>query len=453
MWLRLVVGFLIAFTAFTAFTVTRFTAGVRADSLDVALDPPRRVVGFEVKGKTKLKLRLLPYLSHLEIGDYVRDRDRAEIKRWLISSDLFHTADVTYEEAPGGVVVIATLRDRHSWLVAPTFFLQSGQRSLGVGYVDSNFRGLNQKALMYGQIGERDNLLFGTFLDDNVRGTDLIVRTDVYAYSRLVAEYVNPEDDATSTEVGRTARHNFLGGGFLLGWNCGWWCKIHLRLRGAYVYFNESQAPDGTPLPAPSTDGWDWTQQLWLIFDRRQQTFGVRRGPYLQIMGETSIPGLDDYDYSDALLRAYYSWVLFGSHQLELRTNFQIGRKLPAHEELVTGGVLDLRGYALDQFRGDLRTMFRVEYSWPLVKASALRFRGIAFFDSAYLGFHFPRTDGKRDYLATQAEGSSWFRNNVGVGLRMYVGWVVVPVLGLDIAYGFEGKATQLVFEVGFTDF
>ena len=428
-------------------------ATARADSLAVALDPPRKIMGFEVRGKTKLKLRLLPYLSHLEEGDYVRERDIAKIERALISSDLFYTADVVFEDAPGGVVVVATLKDRHSWLVAPTFYLQSGQRSLGVGYVDSNFRGLNQKTVLYGQIGERDNLLFGTFLDDNVKGTDVILRADVYAYSRFVDEYVNPEGDETSTEIARTARHNYVGGGVVLGWNCEWWCKIHLRLRGAYVYFKESQAPDGTPLPNPSTDGWDVTQQVFFNFDLRQQAFGVRWGPYLQVTGETTIPGLDDYDYSDALLRAYYSWLVFGSHQLELRTNLQIGRNLPAHEELVTGGVLDIRGYGLDQFRGDVRATFRAEYSFPLLKVSALRFRGIAFYDNAYNGFHFPRTDGKRDYLPTQAKGSSWFRNDVGAGLRMYVGWVVVPVLGLDIARGLEGKGTQLVFEVGFTDF
>lgn len=428
-------------------------ATARADSLAVALDPPRKIVGFEVRGKTKLKLRLLPYLSHLEEGDYVRQRDIAKIERALISSDLFHTADVVFEDAPGGVIVVATLKDRHSWLVAPTFYLQSGQRSLGVGYVDSNFRGLNQKTVLYGQIGERDNLVFGTFLDDNVKGTDVIIRTDLYAYSRLVNEYVNPEDDETSTEIGRTARHNYVGGGFVIGWNCEWWCKIHLRLRGAYVTFEDSQAPDGTPLPNPGDDGWDVTQQVFFNFDLRQQAFGVRWGPYLQLMGETTIPGLDDYDYSSALLRAYYSWLVFGSHQIELRSNLQIGRKLPAHEELVTGGVLDLRGYALDQFRGDTRATFRAEYSFPIVKISALRFRGIAFYDNGYNGFHFPRTDGTRNYLATQTKGASWFRNDVGLGLRMYVGWVVVPVLGLDIARGLEGKSNQLVFEVGFTDF
>src|SRR5205085_2466536 len=125
--------------------------------------------------------------------------------------------------------------------------------------------------------------------------------------------------------------------------------------------------------------------------DVRQQAYGVRWGPYLQLMGVTTFPGLDDYGFSSALLRAYYSWLLFGSHQLELRTQLQAGRHLPVHEEMTAGGVMDIRGYALDQFRGDRRATFRVEYSVPLIKVSALRFRALAFYDSAWIGYRSQR--------------------------------------------------------------
>lgn len=429
------------------------TSLARADSIDNALDQPRKVVGFSVRGKSKLKLRSLRYLSHIEEGDYVRERDRKRIVKALISSQLFEKAAVTYEDAPDGVIVVVTLQDRHSWIVAPTFYLQSGDRSVGVGYIDSDFRGLNQKAILYGQIGERDNVLFGTFLDENVRGTDLEIRTDIYAFSKSVNEYENPPNDPTSTAVARTAQHHYLGGGVLLGWNCEWWCKTDLRLRGAYVYFRDAQAPDGSPTTEPSVDGWDWTAQFHFVLDARGHDHGVTTGLYLQLMGETSIPGLDDYDYSSSLMRTYYSWKLFGGHQFELRTQLQVGRHLPIHEELVNGGVIDLRGYALDQFRGDTRATFRAEYSVPIVKVNALRFRMLGFYDAGYTGFHFRQPDGHRDYLPTQGDGAHWTRSDVGVGLRVYVGWVVVPLLGFDVAYGIEGKAPQIVFEIGFTDF
>ncbi|MEO8699645.1 MAG: BamA/TamA family outer membrane protein [Kofleriaceae bacterium] len=429
----------------------------RADSLGTVVasveDPPREIVDFDVRGKSKLTIRALRYLSHYEEGDAVRRRDIPKIVRALISSELFETVAVTFEDAPGGVMVVATLKDKHSWVVAPTFYFLSGKRSLGVGYAENNFRGNNQKFLMYGQVGERDSLFFGTFLDNNVRGTDLTLRADVYVYKRILDEYVNPVDDPTNDEIARTTESYYLGAGFLLGWNFDWWAIADLRLRGAYVYYQDPHAPDGSALPAPSIDGYDFTSQFRLTLDARHHYFGVTWGPYLQLFAETSIPGLDDYDYSSALLRAYYSWRLFTEHQLELRTNLQVGRHLPIHEELVLGGPIDLRGYALDQFRGDARAMFRVEYSVPITKWKFFAFRAIGFWDTGYIGFQFRDPDGRRNYLEGQANNTSWARNDVGLGLRIYVKRIVLPLLGLDFAYGIEGKAPEVYFQVGLTDF
>lgn len=420
----------------------------------VAHAEPRRIVGFEVRGKSKLRVRALRYLAHLEEGDWVDDRDRDRIVRDLISSELFEQARVTFEPAAdGGVVVVATLRDKHSWIVAPTLYVLSGDRAVGAGYAENNVLGLNQKLLLYGQLGERDSLFFGTFLDQNVRGTPLTLRIDLYAYRRYIDEYENPVDDATSTAIARTTQSNYLGGGFLLGWNLAWWAIADLRLRGAYVYYADPQGPDGAPLPAPSPDGWDVSAQARITLDARHHYFGVTWGPYVQLHLDTTIPGLDDYDYSWALLRAYYSWRLFGDHQLELRTHLNAGRHLPFQEELTLGGVIDLRGYAQDQFRGDLRTMFRAEYSVPIARWRFFAFRAIGFWDSGYISYQFRDPDGRRDYLPNQHDDASYVRNDVGVGLRIYVKRIVLPLLGLDLAYGIEGRAPEIYFQVGLTDF
>src|SRR5207302_3292514 len=135
---------------------------------------------------------------------------------------------------------------------------------------------------------------------------------------------------------------------------------------------------------------------------------------------EVSVPLLDSYQYQLLLTRAYYSWRLFGEHQLELRTQLNIGHHLPFHEELSNGGESDLRGYDLDQFRGDLQASGRFEYSVPITKYKFLAFRALGFYDSGWIGFHgFGRND-KRDYLPTEAVGTSWWRNDVGVGFRVY---------------------------------
>jgi outer membrane protein assembly factor BamA len=443
-----------------AFVLAVAASGARADSLSTTfraggLDPPRPVVGFVVRGKSKLRPRTLSYLAHIEDGDLVGPADLKRIQQALISSELFAQVSVSLEPAEDedGVELVATLRDKHSWIVAPTIYVLPGKQAFGIGYAENNLRGLNQKLLLYGQLGTRDSLFFGAFLDQNVHGTDLTFRVDLYASSRVTDEYANPTTDGTSTEILRTSTIDYLGGGALVGWNFDWWAIGDLRLRGAYVRFHDSHAPDETALPDPSIDGFDVTAQARLTLDARGHYFGVTWGPYVQLFAETSIPGLDDFDYSTALLRAYYSWRLFGDHQLELRTILNVGRHIPMHEELTIGGVVDLRGYATDQFRGDTRAVYRTEYSVPFARWKSLAFRVIGFFDSGYVGYQFRAPDGRRQYLPNQHDNASWFRNDVGAGLRIYLKTIVLPLLGLDVAYGIEGHSPAVYFEVGLTDF
>jgi outer membrane protein insertion porin family len=417
--------------------------------------PKRPIVGFAVRGRSKLEPQTLGYLSHTEIGNLIDPSDIPRIQQALVSSELFKTVAVSIEPAPGdpspGVILVATVTDKHSWIVAPTVFALPGNTAVGFGYAENNFRGLNQKYLLYGQIGTRTSLLFGTFLDPAYRGTKLTWRTDLYVFRRALGEYTNPPDDPRSSDVSRTTTTTYLGGGALIGWNFRWWLVGDLRLRGAYVYFRNPQTETGEPLARPEKDGWDITLQAHLTIDARHHRYGVTWGPYLQLTLEPSVPGLDSYGYQVALLRAYQSWRFFGEHELELRTQLHWGRHLPAHEELTLGGVVDLRGYNVDQFRGDLRAVFRTEYSVPLFKWRFLSFRAIAFYDAGYIGFH-NRRPSDRDYLPNQLT-ADYYRTNVGTGLRIYLDNIVLPLLGFDLAYGIEGHSPEIYFEVGLTDF
>jgi outer membrane protein assembly factor BamA len=170
-------------------------------------------------------------------------------------------------------------------------------------------------------------------------------------------------------------------------------------------------------------------------------------------MVEQAVPLLSTYQYQDANARAYYSWRLFGMHELELRAGFNVGRHLPFNEEMTVGGVGDLRGYDVDQFRGDTRGMFRAEYSVPIVDWRMFYLRGIGFYDSGYVANNFQDPSGMRNYLPSQAAGDSWFRNDVGAGIRLYVSSIVLPLLGFDIGYGLEARALEYYFELGLTDF
>jgi outer membrane protein insertion porin family len=418
-------------------------------------DPPRKVVGFRVRGDSKVTERTCGWLAHIELGDPVTAAMIPQLEAALMSSELFETAKVTLEDAPDGVLVVATLDDKLSWIAAPALFVLPSHWAVGVGYAESDLGGENKKLLLFGQLGNRTSLFLGTFLDPSVKGSKWQARFDVYLLHEITDEYANPKNDPRSFAVDRTSTMTFLDAGALVGYTFAWWLVSDARLRGAYVYYRDIHADDAaqTPLPAPQNDGWDVSFQLRTTLDHRSHRYGVTWGPYAQLQLEAAVPGLDSNNFQLMKARIYYSWRFFEEHELELRTRLHMARHVPFHEDFTLGGVSDLRGYDVDQFRGDLTWMFRAEYSVPITKWRFFAFRAIGFLDSGFVGRFWPAPSGARNYLPSETRGNTWFRNDVGAGLRIYVKSIVIPLLGFDVAYGLENHAPEVYFEIGLTDF
>jgi len=417
-------------------------------------DVPRPIVGFRATGDTKLRDHTLRYLSRYGIGDRVSVREIPIIVEALQTSQLFESIVVTLEltEDGAGVIVVATLDDKHSWIAIPALFLFTGAKAFGIGYAENNLFGENMKLLLYGQIANSTTYFFGTLLTPRVRGTNWSTRFDIYPSRRITREYLNPPGDLANTTQARITELDFLNAGALVGYNWTWWLNADARVRGAWTKYRSATAEDEiTPLPLPEKDGWDVSLQLRGTIDRRSFDRGVQWGSYLQAEIETSIPGFDDYGYQLFLLRAYHSIRFAGEHQLEARVHVNVGHELPFHNELTTGGTTDLRGYSFDQFRGDRRYVARAEYSFPIYRYRWLTFRGITFFDTAYAALR--STRDSRDYLPTARDGMSWWRNDAGGGIRIYVNNIVLPLLGFDIGYGLENQSTAMYFQLGLTDF
>ncbi len=420
-------------------------------------DEPRPLVAVRVEGDTKVTPVTATRLARVSLGERLDPAQVASLEAALLSSELFKTVAVRLEPAPAGYVMVATLADKLSWIAAPTLYLLPDNWSVGVGYAENNLFGEDKKLLLYGQLGNKTSLFFGTYFDPAVQGSRLQLRLDLYYVHRTITEYENDPDRPTSYAVARESTWTFADLGVLLGWRFDWWLVGDVRFKPGYSQFTHYTT-------RPERDGWDTSVQTRLTLDRRGHRYGVTWGPYLQLFTDISVPGLDDYGYQLAALRAYYSWRFFpdrgGSaldhlgreHQLEVRTSLGLGRHLPFHEELTLGSVIDLRGYPVDMFRGDRRATARVEYSLQLATWRRFALRAIGFFDAGYIGFDW-RDPSTRDYLPTQHDGAHWLRSDVGAGIRIYVGNIVLPLLGLDVAYGLEGERREVYFEVGLTDF
>ncbi len=418
------------------------------------------LVGVRVEGDSKTRVETAMRFARVSIGQPISVEQLPAIEAALLSSQLFKTAITWLEDAPdGGSILVIRLDDKHSWVAAPTLYLLPDNWAVGAGFAENNLFGQDKKLLLYGQYGNLSSFFFGTYLDPSVQGTKLQLRFDLYFVHRQIREYVNDPDAPTDYTIARETTWTFADIGILVGWRFRWWLVGDVRLKPAYTQYTSFDV-------RPERDGWDNSVQTRLTLDRRQHRNGVTWGPYAQLFTDISIPGLDDYQYQLAALRAYYSWRFFPEHhnasgfwqrigrehQLELRTSMGIGRHLPLHEELTLGGVGDLRGYPVEMFRGDRRLTGRAEYSLQLAKLWMLRLRAIGFFDAGYIGYHW-RAPDTRDYLPTQHDGAHWLRSDVGGGIRIYVGNIVLPLLGLDVAYGLEGERREVYFEVGLTDF
>ena len=178
-------------------------AAVPAHADDAVRPDARELVGFRVRGDSKLTERTAGWLAHVAIGDPISPDELPEIEASLMSSELFESVKATLEEAPGGVVLVATVVDKLSWIAAPTLFILPQHWAVGAGYAEANLRGEDRKKLLYGQLGNRQSLILGTYLDPSVRGTRLQARVDVYLLHQIIDEYANPMNDPRSFAIDR----------------------------------------------------------------------------------------------------------------------------------------------------------------------------------------------------------------------------------------------------------
>jgi outer membrane protein assembly factor BamA len=410
------------------------------------------------------------FIAGIDEGDDWTEPMQDEIRIHLVSSGLFKDVSVFSEPHPkGGIKVTIIAKDKHSWVIAPTVYNQPTNKGAGIGFGENNLFGENKKLLLYGQVATGDSFFIGAYVDPSINGTPFHWQFDLFLQNERVFEYASPTALTEAPDQVRESKLRYFNAGVKAGVTLFRSLSLDGRLRGAYVFYNDvprlvDDATEedlglmpGEPIPAPGAEGWDFSGEVVLAWDRRANWYGITSGDKYQLTYERSLGALgSDFDY-----RYYTAGVVFARkflerHNLIFKATGEYGENLPFQHEFTAGGTT-LRGYKNAQFRGDFKLASNFEYSVPVFTIKGFSLRALGFTDVAYIAFRNTEQnemDGVRHYLPDHDfRGKVRTRTSVGVGTRVYLRQIVLPLLGLDLGYSLESGGFELYFAIGLTDF
>lgn len=417
-----------------------------------------------VEGNHKTTDGTVLALSDLEVGQPWTDAARQHAEDELVTSGLFKRVRVDAEEVGEGVRVTLYVRDKHSWLIAPTFYDQPTNRGGGVGFGENNLLGRNDKLLLYGQYATGDTFFIGAFIDPAIRGGDWRWQLDVYLRSARTIEYAAPRAWIDDPKPVRVSRLQYLNAGLKLGKEIRDGAVLEGRLRGADVSYSDVALADGATMadlglaadaavPAPGAAGLDASFEILATYDDRTNYWGIEDGTKLVLTWEHTVP-FSDFKYQYVGAKLSHALALPYQHNLVLRGVIGLGEDLPFQQEYSIGGTAQ-RGLENAQLRGDLRASGNVEYSAPVWSFRGLQLRGLGFVDVGYATFNDLEPDDARfrHYVpGADARGLAPLKTSVGLGTRVFLREVVLPLLGLDFGYGVERRELEIYLAIGLVD-
>ncbi|MBZ4422286.1 BamA/TamA family outer membrane protein [Myxococcus sp. RHSTA-1-4] len=403
-----------------------------------------------VRGPEKTRPETVQAYSRIDAGDSLTLEDLSRVERRLVATGLFQEVRVRTE--PTGtdrVRVILEVEDKASWVVAPTFALSEANVGGGLLYAENNLWGRSKKFGAAAQVSTAESGVFAGYLDPNLFGfPQLRMSLEGQLRSDRVDEY-QPGASQKDPEVVRSTRLNSASVAGELGF------MLFERVRAAAKYRLmqiDAKAPSGdeevtTEAFSTGPSQRDASLRLMVGVDTRQNLHAVMEGINLEASYEVSNPSVgSEFRYRRFGLLYRHGLRLMEEHNLVLRGEVAAGVDLPFHQELVMGGN-SLRGFLHRQFRGDSRLSFTAEYHFPLFTIRSLAFRGVAFSDTGLMLWRDIPEDRQlvdvngrvvRGYLPDSEEGlkGATLVQGVGGGLRLYLRNVILPLVGVDVAYG-----------------
>ena len=416
-----------------------------------------------VRGPEKTRPETVQAYSRIDAGDGVTSEELTRVERRLVATGLFQEVRVSTEPTgPNRVRVILDVEDKASWVVAPTFALASANIGGGVLYAENNLWGRSKKFATAALVSTAESGVFAGFLDPNLFGLpQLKLSLEGQLRSDRVDEF-RPGARQEDPEVVRRTRLNSASIAGELG------VMLFERVRGGVKYrlmTIDAKSPSDeeevtTEAFATGPSQRDASLRLMVGMDTRQNLHAVMEGLNLEASYEVSSPGVwSEFRYRRFGLLYRHGLRLLEQHNLVLRGEAVAGMDLPFHQELVMGGN-SLRGFLHRQFRGDTRLSFTAEYHFPLFTVRSLSFRGVAFSDTGLMLWRdIPEDRQLRDVNGRVVRGflpdveggmkDATLAQGVGGGLRLYLRNVVLPLLGVDVAYGVNSGEFRVYLVAG----
>jgi outer membrane protein assembly factor BamA len=409
-------------------------------------------------GITKTKDEAILARMRLQPGDPVDDSVLKAAEERLVACDLFVSVRVWLdmpreqavqkmylEENPEPVDVHVTADEKVSWFVFPTGSLGGGDKAAGLVYGDQNQDGQGRQVLAAGQYGESKSYLLAGFRVPIVPSAPLTYAFDAVLRLETFRFYDNH----------RLVMHvptRVMGAEGQVGWVVT--PTVRAMVGAMYnrigVFSRHGDDPTAVSPAYNPAFGNLVVLQLYVLYDDTAAPEGLRRGTRISLKNEVSDRfWKSDFDYVklDFQLELYAHWgVTYPSMVFRSVVNYPTSERGVPITQLLRAGGPDLRGYIVNEFRGDTLLVVQLEEQVPVLKgikvpltSSTLNVAAAAFVDTgALLERHPGGIAGATARTPLPKFGD--FHTGLGAGLRLLIPGVAIPAVKVDFAYGIDVK-------------
>jgi outer membrane protein insertion porin family len=436
------------------------------------------IVDVRVLGAVRTDESTVRSIAGVRIGDTLENETLALVRERLNTTGLFADVNVWWETYGEGVRVNVSVKEKFPWAPVPTGSWSSNNKSIGLVFVHGNLFGWGKQLVVGGRLAVLDSGAVLAYRDPSLFQTWMYWELKGIYQRQIIPEYISNSEPlmlAPSTPWRQTTLDAFgVEPSFGIAWFRRVRTQVSWRIDKVNYKGNELFDTSGDPLtngmslgknmgPATSRAGTVAMGRAALAFDWRAREHAVMTGPALGTnldLGSPTFGG--DYTFWRASAFWEQGIRVFRRHNLVYSGSAMLGHNLPLWWDPTAGGS-NLRGYLIQQFRGDSQINAKVEYHFPLFSIGSLDFRGLGFYDFAAIWFrnlppidpttgYYTRPDGDMrtyQFVSPGFDSKRDLHNDVGAGLRFFLRSVAVPLIGIDLGYGLESHHLNYMLVVG----